>query len=538
MAEAQQGNDNTEEDATELQFPKGVAGEAGMVERSKASVIESEASMVRGGDRFHVGKAGVLERTGVIKTVMSERTVGVDKASELEKGGVENKTDLVDSCQKGTEGIVGCQEVHCDHCGAKVQGAYICCGECVDVYVCLRCFSRGAEFENHRSDHSYWVAQSKIGVLEEGWEAREELGLLDALASCGLGNWEEVSRRLPGRTPDQCRAHYNRCYLTPSHPALADVLDSPSLQPRSPPEPVEYQGGGEDPPRPLPGSALARDLAGYNPARGDFETETESEAEAIVSDLDTNLFHSDPPDTLGPVIQATLLDIYRHRLAHRHSRKHIIREHGLMAQSKTGMLMARHRQYLPRDFADVLPRIMPLLTAFNLDMLLEGLHYESELKRQIMDLMEWRGAGLTRHRGALTYETLRRRREVARRERRNLVVAQDGVGWEQWSVLPSNMTHPTVTSATPNRRISQPLNISGMPGYNTLSEAERLLCSELRLLPEDFKRFKIFFVEECKKAGGLRLAQARTLIKIDVNKIRKIYDYLLDQGLIHPPHKK
>lgn len=513
-----------------------------MVERCKASAIKSEAGVMRGGERCHVGKTGVVERTGVIDKVgvvqrdMSERTVIVSKASEVEKRELEDKTGIVGLDEKGTVKTVGCPEVHCDHCSAKVQGEFIRCWECINVSVCLRCFSQGAEFNNHNSDHSYWVAQSQVGVVEDGWGAEEELGLLDALASCGLGNWQEVSHRLPGRTPDQCRAHYNNCYLAPSHPALADVLGSFSLPPHSPPEPVEYQGGGEDPPRPLPGSASARDLAGYNPARGDFEIEAESEAEAVVSDLDTNLFHDDPPDTLGPALQATLLDIYRRRLAHRHSRKHIVREHGLIAGSKTGVLLARHR-HLPRYIADALPRMMPLLSAFDLDLLLEGLRYESEMKRQIVDLAEWRSAGLTRHCSALTYETLRRRREVSRKERRNLVVAQDGVGWDQWSVLPCNMPHTTFTAGASNRRISQPLNISGMPGYNTLSEAERLLCSELRLMPEDFKRFKMFFVEECKRSGGLRLAQARTLIKIDVNKIRKIYDHLLDQGLIHTPHK-
>jgi len=39
-------------------------------------------------------------------------------------------------------------------------------------------------------------------------------------------------------------------------------------------------------------------------------------------------------------------------------------------------------------------------------------------------------------------------------------------------------------------------------------------------------------VNECNKLGHLRLAQARTLIKIDVNKTRKIYDFLASQHII------
>ena len=40
-------------------------------------------------------------------------------------------------------------------------------------------------------------------------------------------------------------------------------------------------------------------------------------------------------------------------------------------------------------------------------------------------------------------------------------------------------------------------------------------------------------MEECRKLGHLRLAQARCMIKIDVNKTRKIYDFLVEEGLIN-----
>jgi len=39
-------------------------------------------------------------------------------------------------------------------------------------------------------------------------------------------------------------------------------------------------------------------------------------------------------------------------------------------------------------------------------------------------------------------------------------------------------------------------------------------------------------VNECSKLGHLRLAQARALIKIDVNKTRKIYDFLISERVI------
>jgi transcriptional adapter 2-alpha len=39
-------------------------------------------------------------------------------------------------------------------------------------------------------------------------------------------------------------------------------------------------------------------------------------------------------------------------------------------------------------------------------------------------------------------------------------------------------------------------------------------------------------VEESEKRGGLRLAEARSLANIDVNKTRRIYDFLAKEGFL------
>lgn len=42
-------------------------------------------------------------------------------------------------------------------------------------------------------------------------------------------------------------------------------------------------------------------------------------------------------------------------------------------------------------------------------------------------------------------------------------------------------------------------------------------------------------IDECTKTNGLRLADARPLAKIDVNKTRQIYDFLVRQKIIFAP---
>ena len=61
------------------------------------------------------------------------------------------------------------------------------------------------------------------------------------------------------------------------------------------------------------------------------------------------------------------------------------------------------------------------------------------------------------------------------------------------------------------------------------------LCSNLRLMPQDYQSYKSTLIKEYEKQGFLRLAQARTLIRIDVNKTRKMYNFFLEQGWIRQP---
>ena len=58
------------------------------------------------------------------------------------------------------------------------------------------------------------------------------------------------------------------------------------------------------------------------------------------------------------------------------------------------------------------------------------------------------------------------------------------------------------------------------------------LCCQCRIQPEAFLHFKQQLVAECDKTGRLRLAEARKLLKIDVNKTRRIYNLLLTKELI------
>jgi len=88
---------------------------------------------------------------------------------------------------------------------------------------------------------------------------------------------------------------------------------------------------------------------------------------------------------------------------------------------------------------------------------------------------------------------------------------------------------------TVGRRSAAPLDIVGLPGFEKLSEEEKDLCSESRVQPETYLEIKDVLVAECSRNNGLRLADARPLVKIDVNKTRKLFDFLIKKDLIFLP---
>lgn len=446
----------------------------------------------------------------------------------MEKGGLLDPLDL---------------SVICNHCQVVAKEPYIQCVQCEklgnngNIIICVACFAKGVEFDRHRNDHSYMVIRTDFSLFEPKWQAKDELRLINAINDCGVGNWQDVSYRMQGKSADQCKAHYMKYYISSDQPELSKILRR-ELDHIVHPQPVVYVGGTDDPPRPLPGTSASRDMAGYNAARGDFDVEYDNAAEMDIQDLDLKLFEEDEKPSLGTELQVSLLDIYRRRLGERHRRKKLIKIHGLIAMSKSIMILNRYRSCVPQNFADALPRFFSIFDSMEIDLLLEGLKCEAELKRQVTDLMEYRSNGISKQVSIMTYETLKRRREANIKDKRNLVFLQNCGVDIKWNIFNKNISQLETTIPASSRRVSIPLNIVGKPGYESLSDTEKQIASELRLVPEDFLRFKSAFIDECRKLNGLRLAQARTLIKIDVNKIRKIYDYLLSAGLIHTPSKR
>lgn len=175
-------------------------------------------------------------------------------------------------------------------------------------------------------------------------------------------------------------------------------------------------------------------------------------------------------------------------------------------------------------------------------------------------LYELRSNGITTYNGGRIFQKLRA-------QRTSRIRTKSTMAYEWKHLMPDEnqqlsgagqiMKHCLDLHNLPVKRKSTPLNIIGspkfrlhirlrsmthlfysfvgLPNYDKLNEDERQLCSNIRIIPDAYFAYKKNLTAENAKIGYLRLADARRLVKIDVNKTRVLYDFLLDHGFINKP---
>ncbi|XP_064158157.1 transcriptional adapter 2-alpha isoform X3 [Anguilla rostrata] len=377
---------------------------------------------------------------------------------------------------------------------------------------------------------------SDFPVLEPGWTAQEEMSLLEAVMDCGFGNWQDVAYQMRTKSKEECEGHYMKNFI--NNPLFSStLLGLRQMEARTADTAIPFKPT-DDPPRPAFDSLLSRDMAGYMPARADFMEEFDNYAEWDLKDID---FVDDDSDILH-ALKIAVVDIYHSRLKERQRRKKIIRDHGLIHLRKFQMLERRYPKQV-QDLYEAMRRFARVVGPIEHDKFIESHALEFELRREIQRLQEYRRAGIQSFCSAKVYERVKRVREDERRKRSMLCdvlqLIQDGRACQQWlhkqAAIDAGIS-PVVTSiptSASGRRSAPPLNLTGLPGTDKLNDREKELCQVVRLVPGAYLEYKQALLNESRRQGGLRLAQARALIKIDVNKTRKIYDFLIKEGYIN-----
>lgn len=154
-------------------------------------------------------------------------------------------------------------------------------------------------------------------------------------------------------------------------------------------------------------------------------------------------------------------------------------------------------------------RYLHLLKPLAFDLLVTNLLQEHELLSKIYKLIEYRKNGLTKMAQINIYKELSSKRKEYFKNRAS---GSSSIG--------------IIECAKPR------INVYNLPGFQKLDENERELCALIKLLPESYVKIKELLINECEKSNGINLKTARNLVKIDVNKTRKIFNLLIEKNII------
>ncbi|KAF9519189.1 hypothetical protein BS47DRAFT_1379461 [Hydnum rufescens UP504] len=311
---------------------------------------------------------------------------------------------------------------------------------------------------------------------------------------------------------------------------------------------LEY-GGDQQPvpdPPPVP-DASASD------ADGKKDDEADASADTTLGENEESgptPYVPDPVETHDSMtLKLTLLDIYYEKLDRRAEAKAFIFDRGML-EYKKWQAVEKKRSKEDRDMINKHKPFAKLQTAPDFEQFINGVMQESALRARIVELQEYRRQGITTFADAEKYVKEKR---LARNATYRDTSVDRGLHHHRpngrlSSVPPSQDSQsqifdsqpiqpaPLESNAKPHttgRRIPAPLNLANAASLHLLTPAEQALCSTMRILPKPYLIIKETLVSEFAKRGGnLRRRDARDLIKIDVNKTSRIWDFLEAENLL------
>lgn len=418
----------------------------------------------------------------------------------------------------------------CDNCGEITQEPFIECCEC-STNLCIACFAAGREVNDHKNNHKYAVRRNDFPLFENcNWSAKEECKLLQAISMHGYGNWEEIAKSVHSRSKLECQEHYKKYYIENVQYKELEILPE-TLQTVFPKPIIPYLYNTEfnrDPPR---NNQADQHLAGYNAYRSEFELNYDQNTEMIFN-IENNSTISENDECLE-ALQIALFNALNTRLKERHRRYNTIQNHGLIMTNKLAAWLHQFDRTLTHQKAEKLLSFMQFMTGMQFDAFITSLSLEAELLQKIGRLSEYRRNGIKTLFGGRLYRNLKPENDLAIKEQKYVTTVMN-----KKFVCQSPIKHRMCFSKDANskkKRTSMPLDIVDLPSFHLLSSTEKTLCSNLRLIPQNYLDIKKMLIAENHKIGSLRLLDARRIIKIDVNKTRKIYDYLMVEGYISRP---
>ncbi|XP_031264774.1 transcriptional adapter ADA2-like isoform X1 [Pistacia vera] len=282
------------------------------------------------------------------------------------------------------------------------------------------------------------------------------------------------------------------------------------------------------------------ELSGYNFKRQEFEVEYDNDAEQLLADMEFKDTDTDAEREL----KLRVLRIYSKRLDERKRRKDFIVERNLL--------------YLDPFEKDLSPEEKEIYQRFKVFMrfhskedheeLLKSIIEEHRIVKRIQDLQEALAAGFHTSAEANKFLEQKRRKEAEENAQRVKSSSQAGpsgkvlqrpnslkgeVDVSPCGVVRGSMALQPFGNVSPSTMASSldDWDISGFVGASLLSETEKQLCGEIRILPSHYLKMLEILSVEVMKGNISKKSDAHDLFKVEASKVDRVYDMLVKKGI-------
>uniref|UniRef100_A0A8D1PB41 TBC1 domain family member 14 n=1 Tax=Sus scrofa TaxID=9823 RepID=A0A8D1PB41_PIG len=315
------------------------------------------------------------------------------------------------------------------------------------------------------------------------------------------------------RTPQEVMEHYVSMYI---HGNLGKAC-IPDTIPNRVTDHTCPSGGPLSPSltTPLPPldiSVAEQQQLGYMPLRDDYEIEYDQDAETLISGLSVNY----DDDDVEIELKRAHVDMYVRKLKERQRRKNIARDYNLvpafLGKDKKEKEKAAKRK-VTKEEKELRLKLRPLyqfMSCKEFDDLFENMHKEKMLRAKIRELQRYRRNGITKMEESAEYEAARHKREK-RKENRNTGGSKRG---------------------KEDGKDGEFAAIEHLPGFELLSDREKVLCSSLNLSPARYVTVKTIIIKDhLQKRQGVP-AKSRLPGYLDKVLKKRILNFLTESGWI------
>ncbi|KAL6511247.1 hypothetical protein OROHE_020471 [Orobanche hederae] len=303
---------------------------------------------------------------------------------------------------------------------------------------------------------------------------------------------------------------------------------------------VEDRSIGEKKPRALgDDGVLVKELSGYNSKRQEFEVEYDNDAEQLLADMEFNATDTDAEHEL----KLRVLHIYSKRLDERKRRKDFVLERNLLYPDPFEKDLTLEEKELCRRYRV----FMRFHSKEEHNEMLRSVVEEQRILKRIQDLQEARAAGCRTSAEAEIFIEQKMKSEIEENsqagpggkylQRMNDHKGEQDITTYSGGNKSSSILDPGEKETSSNIKgligadVSDNWDVTGFLGADLLSEAEKQLCGEMRILPTHYLNMLQTMSMGILNGNLTEKSDAHGLFNVDPSKVDKVYDMLVRKGI-------